>query len=480
LPHVHPRVRAAPAILLASALLASSLGAAPRGTLAGVGPLEFDPIERLASSCQAMVVQAVGRDRAEAFRKTGIQPWLEAMIRQNRGMEVLSRTVTYATEDARGRSRTCSGRVFFPTNPVRSWQAGRAPLVFYQPDVQTRRDQVPSRNRGAEALVGALGAQLFGFAVAMPDGDGMGEDGSGPNHAFYHAATGSRCLLDMVRAVEWVEARQVFDATGYVWDGTTYLAGYGEGGFMAAAALRALAIDPQRTYGALQVDGAACMAGPLDFSATLLRTLKDGTAPAGRPFVPACFLAAWQDLFPADLSLRAGINPLLLRSHPTRDGNPDGLTVVDWLAGRFTPEEIDLRIRARLTGNPRQPVTARSVLNDAWVKANLDPAGTRVVRDLKANDLDGDWKPPCPVLLGQVPGDPWAGPQTSRDLLEAWKRKGFEPIRAELAPPDPALGPLVAMPLAFLWIRSGCDPAFRSRAPLLLDQPNRPEPDWAE
>jgi hypothetical protein len=446
-----------------------------------MGPLSFDPIERLVGQYQAMLVRALGEDGAERFRKTGCQPWLLALVRQNRGMEVLSRSIAYASEDARGRARTYTGRVYFPTNPVRSWQAGRAPLVFYQHDLQTRLDQVPSLEGGDEALVGALGAQVFGFAVAMPDGDGLGGDPVRPGHALYHGATASRCLLDMVRAVEQGEAGRVFDATGYVWDGITYLAGYGEGGFAAAAALKALGANPEGDYRDLSVQGAALLGGPLDFSATLLGALKDGTGSASRPFLAACFLAAWQDLYPGDLSLRAATQPRLLAVHPARTGNPDQLSVTQWLDGRFTSEEISLRIRARLTGDPRGPVTARSTLDEAWAKANLDSAGSGVVQDLRANDLGGDWKPPCPVLLARIPGDPWAGPQTSRALEDAWKQMGFEPLRLDAEPVDAALGPIATIPLAFLWFKLGLDPGFRSKAGLLLDRPNRAgEPDWAD
>lgn len=402
-------------------------------------------------------------NRAEAFKHLGPMVVFQQMIQAHLAGSVPSRKVRYTSVDSHGHDRIYSGRVFLPrhkpgTPPL------EAPLVIYQHATETRRAFTPYYGKGDETMLGAMAAELCRFVVAMPDGDGMGADPSEEKHAYCHAETTARCLLDMIRAVKaGLDGERIFDDVNYVWDGETYIVGYSEGGFISMAAVKALATDP--AYADIRINGAACMGAPFDFPEVTRDLLSDASRLYDRPYIPAYLLAGWQDLYPDVVSFDASINPELLETGGTGDA-------VEWMKGVLGGDRITALIQQRLTGNPDQAVPARAILNEAWARENIDDPGSRLNQLFAANTLVGGWvpppspgqpestAPPIPVLLAHDPSDgtvPFAGAQA---LFDDWTRRNVDPmgiVRLEAGGRGTGHvgGALVAIPSAFIWIDAG-------------------------
>jgi len=393
--------------------------------------------------------------RGDAFRTFGPLTVFRQMVQGYVADLVPSVGLRYASEDARGRPRTYSGRLFLPSRRP-GGAPTRVPLVLYQHGTETLRTYTPYYNQGDETMLGALGAEAGGFAVAMPDGDGMGADPSPEPHAYCHEATTARCLLDLARALAHSGTR-IFDGINYVWDGRLYLLGYSEGGYIALAAVKALSTDP--AWRDLPLTGAACMGGPFDL-ARMVRTLLQGGEPYTRPYIPAYLLSTWPALYPGLFRFEDAVDPALLAAGPSRPGGPDEGGLRQWLDGGLGGDQITPRIQARLTGDPNGGVSARRVLNEAWARANVDDGASVVMQVLDDNGLVGGWLPKVPVLLAHDPHDECVGFYNSRNLFDAWSRMGYRPLgivplEAGGRGAGHVGGALLSVPMAFVWFRAG-------------------------
>jgi len=433
-------------LALAAAFLVPAPAAAP-GTLVELGDVEVTPVKEWKTQWESKVAADLGK-RAEDFRVLGPMVVFQQMLQEHVSALVPSRKLRYASRDASGRERVYSGRVFLPSRKTEDGPV-EVPLVVYQHATETRRKFVPYYNKGDETMLGALAAELCGFAVVMPDGDGMGADPSSLKHAYCHAKTTALAVCDLIRAAQGaVDGRKIFDDVNYIWDGETYIVGYSEGGFIAMAAVKELATSP--SYKDLKLTGAACMGGPFDFSTQIRNLLEDAKTPYSRPYIPAYFLAAWQDLYPGAVSFREAANPDLLKTDAT--GN-----VVDWLKGDLSGDQITPLIQARLTGRKDSLVSARAVLNENWVKANIDNRASPLSRLLDENSLVGGWKPGAPVLLVHDPFDETASFSGTEALYNDWAKQGLNPIGIlKMAVGQTGTGhvggAMVAIPSAFIWI----------------------------
>jgi hypothetical protein len=329
--------------------------------------------------------------------------------------------------------------------------------VLYQHGTETRRTFTPYYNQGDETMLGALGAEAGGFAVAMPDGDGMGADPSLERHAYCHEATTARCLLDLARAIEGSRDR-IFDGINYVWDGRLFIMGYSEGGYIALAAVKALSTDP--AFRDLKLTGAACMGGPFDLARMVRTLLKDDGQPYTRPYIPAYLLATWPALYPGTFQFEDAVEPRLLEALPSRSGGVDQGSIVQWMDGVLGGDQITPMIQARLTGDPKAGIPARSVLKEAWAKAEVDPPQSRVNQLLDANGLVGGWSPKVPVLLAHDPQDECVGFYNSRNLFDDWSRRGLQPL--SIIPLEVGThgaghvgGAVLSVPMAFTWFKAG-------------------------
>lgn len=163
--------------------------------------------------------------------------------------------VLYRTTNRSGRAIAASGTVLVPKAP---WiGVGTRPVIGYAPGTQGMADRcAPSRlfSEGIEYEgIGIEGLLQRGYAVAMPDYEGLGTAGI---HTYMDRVSQGRATLDVVRAA------QRLSGTGLSSSSPVGIMGYSQGGGAAASAAELAA-----TYAPdLRVRGAVVGAVPADLA----------------------------------------------------------------------------------------------------------------------------------------------------------------------------------------------------------------------
>lgn len=191
--------------------------------------------------------------------------------------------VLYRTTNRAGTPIAASGTVLVPTTP---WVGvGSRPVIGYAPGTQGMADRcAPSRlfSEGIEYEgLGIEGLLQRGYAVAMPDYEGLGTVGV---HTYMDRLSQGRATLDVVRAA------QRLSGTGLSSTSPVGLMGYSQGGGAAASALE---LAP--TYAPeLRLKGAVVGAVPADLAK--VATNLDGGLFSAFAFFALRGLAASHDL----------------------------------------------------------------------------------------------------------------------------------------------------------------------------------------
>ena len=163
--------------------------------------------------------------------------------------------VLYRTTNRTGKAIAVSGTVLVPTSP---WiGVGTRPVIGYAPGTQGMADRcAPSRlfSEGIEYEgLGIEGLLQRGYAVAMPDYEGLGTAGI---HTYMDRVSQGRATLDVVRAA------QRLSGTGLTTSSPVGIMGYSQGGGAAASA-----VELASTYAPdLKVKGAVVGAVPADLA----------------------------------------------------------------------------------------------------------------------------------------------------------------------------------------------------------------------
>lgn len=163
--------------------------------------------------------------------------------------------VLYKTTNRTGEAIAASGTVLVPTSP---WIGpGSRPVIGYAPGTQGMGDRcAPSRlfSEGIEYEgLGIEGLLLRGYAVAMPDYEGLGTVGI---HTYMDRVSQGRATLDVVRAAQRLSGAGLSGAS------PVGLMGYSQGGGAAASAL-----ELSSTYAPeLRLKGAVVGAVPADLA----------------------------------------------------------------------------------------------------------------------------------------------------------------------------------------------------------------------
>ena len=194
-----------------------------------------------------------------------------------------ARRVLYRTTDRSGQAIAASGTVLVPR--TRWVGPGSRPVIGYAPGTQGLADRcAPSRlfSEGIEYEgIGIEGLLLRGYAVAMPDYEGLGTAGV---HTYMDRVAQGRATLDAVRAA------QRLSGTGLSAASPVGLMGYSQGGGAAASAAElAPSYAPE-----LRVRGAVVGAVPADLGA--VATNLDGGPFSAFAFFALRGLAASYDL----------------------------------------------------------------------------------------------------------------------------------------------------------------------------------------
>ncbi|NYE37336.1 pimeloyl-ACP methyl ester carboxylesterase [Nocardioides cavernae] len=191
--------------------------------------------------------------------------------------------VLYRTTDRTGEAIAASGTVLVPNAP---WVGvGSRPVIGYAPGTQGMADRcAPSRlfSEGIEYEgIGIEGLLLRGYAVAMPDYEGLGTAGV---HTYMDRVSQGHATLDVVRAA------QRLPGTGLSSASPVGLMGYSQGGGAAASAAElAASYAPD-----LRVRGAVVGAVPADLSR--VATTLDGGLYSAFAFFALRGLSASYDL----------------------------------------------------------------------------------------------------------------------------------------------------------------------------------------
>jgi pimeloyl-ACP methyl ester carboxylesterase len=164
--------------------------------------------------------------------------------------------VLYKTTNRTGKAIAVSGTVLVPNAP---WVGlGSRPVIGYAPGTQGMADRCAPSRQFSEGIeyegIGIEALLLRGYAVAMPDYEGLGTVGI---HTYMDRVSQGRATLDVVRAA------QQLSGTGLSATSPVGLMGYSQGGGAAAAA-----VELASTYAPdLRVKGAVVGAVPAELGA---------------------------------------------------------------------------------------------------------------------------------------------------------------------------------------------------------------------
>ena len=194
-----------------------------------------------------------------------------------------AKRVLYKSTNRAGRAIAVSGTVLVPNAP---WiGVGSRPVIGYAPGTQGMADRCAPSRQFSEGIeyegIGIEGLLLRGYAVAMPDYEGLGTVGV---HTYMDRVSQGRATLDVVRAA------QRLSGTGLSSTSPVGLMGYSQGGGAAASAVElASSYAPE-----LRLKGAVVGAVPADL--TKVATNLDGGLYSSFAFFALRGLAASYDV----------------------------------------------------------------------------------------------------------------------------------------------------------------------------------------
>lgn len=288
--------------------------------------------------------------------------------------------VLYRTTNRRGTAIAASGTVLVPNAP---WIGlGSRPVIGYAPGTQGMADRcAPSRlfSEGIEYEgIGIEGLLLRGYAVAMPDYEGLGTVGV---HTYMDRVSQGRATLDVVRAA------QRLSGTGLSATSPVGLMGYSQGGGAAAAA-----VELASTYAPeLRLKGAVVGAVPADLEK--VATNLDGGLYSSFAFFALRGLAASYDV---DLS------PYLNAT------------------GRATSDRVETECVFNLLDN--------AFVKSSSLSYNGQPMSTLMAaepfRSIVAAQRIGTIKPTVPVLVTHSALDDVIPYSVGKQMARSWCGKG--------------------------------------------------------
>lgn len=304
----------------------------------------------------------------------------------------------------------------------------------------------------------------YGFAVAMPDQPGMGEDAAN-YHPFCHAKSLAYATVDGIPAMQKLFKEDPFLVSRqYSWDGRLFVVGYSEGAYTALATVKELETHAAEyaTEGGFTLTGSACMAGPFDLSGLTRADIINPVREYAHCFYLPYVIMGYHGVYGPALDPLEAFAPILLENR--EDGN-----ILKWVDGTRSGLAVDELIGRRL-GVASNKVIFRSILNPAWLARELDDPvyeTSATHRLLVENDLHRGWAPTKPILFAQSPTDedlPYQNTVATIGYLAAEIHKaGGDPARLLASIPigdcrdgiTHIEGAAVAIPSAFNWIYRG-------------------------
>ncbi len=308
----------------------------------------------------------------------------------------------YDSHDARGNPVRLTGLIMLPKG------APQGLVVYYHGTVGDRK-RSPSRYTGQtneEAELAMLAFATGGYAVAMPDYLGLGDD---PGvHPYPSAEINAASGIDLI-----APARLLAKQTGVFIGKRLLVTGYSEGGAVAMCAVRQM----ERTN--LPVDLAAPMSGPYDLSGVTAQSLlkgKQSAAGLGMKLFLLGYAAYSAHTYLSAIDLKDYFAPSFASYVPYVFGQH--LTEFE-TAKRLVIKAIQLgslgSIRGVLTGKFREALQWGDATNP-------------IVADLQKNDCY-DWAPRTKMLLACLKSDGVVVSENTTKAVDAMRLRGVSSDR---------------------------------------------------
>jgi hypothetical protein len=196
-------------------------------------------------------------------------------------------SVSYYTEDARGRIVPTAGIVIIPVTPAGT----QLPFISFQHGTMLEEKQAPTVSNGPELGMAVAMASASGLMISVPDHLGLGVEAlKAPEqyHPYCQWAPLGRDNGDMLVAVQSLLKDPTFQRAVKdlpVPDGRLFLTGYSEGGYLTLGLHRELETHPAQ-YGNIKVTASAPLSGPYAISTTMLDKLMERKPFASPYFAP--------------------------------------------------------------------------------------------------------------------------------------------------------------------------------------------------
>ncbi len=216
--------------------------------------------------------------------------------------------VLYTSIDNEGNPIQLTGLFIYPLKlngevidvPLISYNHGTELLKKYAPSGWIGAQWHPSQwGNFAEVLVANALAITRGWAIVMPDYQGMGGD-VGENHPYCIRELLATSVADMLETGINTIKNHKHDYVN--WDGNAFVYGYSEGGYVTMAATREL---EKRN---VALTGSVCMEGPYDLSGAMRKVMLKDTAfpvPYFLPYMLVGYHTVYPDVFDYDEMLKA-------------------------------------------------------------------------------------------------------------------------------------------------------------------------------
>lgn len=196
-------------------------------------------------------------------------------------------SLSYYTEDAKGRIVPTAGVVILPVTPA----GATVPLISFQHGTMLQEMQAPTVSNGPELGMAVAMASASGLMMSVPDHLGLGVEAlKHPDqyHPYCQWAPLGRDNGDMLVAVQSLLKDPTFQRAVKdlpTPDGRLFLTGYSEGGYLTLGLHRELESHPE-LYGNLKVTASAPLSGPYAISTTMLDKLMERKPFASPYFAP--------------------------------------------------------------------------------------------------------------------------------------------------------------------------------------------------
>jgi hypothetical protein len=302
--------------------------------------------------------------------------------------------VSYQSTGADGQTHTMTGLLILPS-PI-SGAKPSVPILMYQHGTEVYRPFSPSQFLAhqdsptdyPEVMVAAAIAST-GYAVALPDYEGMGDNTDPQPHVV--GAALARQVIDLLKAsVGIIGGTAGNSSSPCSWNSQLFLMGYSEGGYATLTATRELQLNNAAEF---TVTASAPLSGPQDLSGTM-RELILSNIPFKAPYFVPMILTSYNYAYGGQTtSFSPGfamIAPYAATVPPLFDGNSKSDAISEAMGMTFSPVSL---------------ITTESTLTQQFV-AQLSSVSSPVFTFLQANDsfrlpgqVNATWVPTVPIRM---------------------------------------------------------------------------------